>query len=197
MDNVFEQKLKKEIETLTGSSMQTRRDFDRLSSIVKERTGFSLSATTIRRFWGYQEQGSERTPAHHTLNLLSRMVGVTDWEAYKERCAQDTEDDGTENSAFIMENGVLDADMLSFGERVIVAWAPNRRIELEYQGAEVFRVITSENSKLLKGDIFHCRQFVNGEPLYCRSLVRQGLATTDYYCGKKGGIRFSRPLSNK
>lgn len=191
MDNILHQKLQERIEILIGSRMQTRRDFDNLSALIHERTGERLSATTLRRFWGYQEHDTEHSPTIHTLNLLSRMVGMMDWEAFKERCAQGMEDDATESSAFIVENGILDADKLFFGQRVVLAWAPNRRLEVEYQGCEVWRVVTSENSKLVAGDIFHCRQFVNGEPLYCRDLIRRGMATTDYYCGKRGGIRFT------
>lgn len=192
MDNILHRKLQERIEILFGSRMQTRRDFDNLAVLIQERTGERLSATTLRRFWGYQEQDTDHSPTLHTLNLLSRMVGAQDWTGFQERCSQGIEDEETESSAFIVEDGVLDAGMLNFGERVVLAWAPNRRIEVEYQGSEVWRVVTSENSKLMAGDIFRCRQFVNGEPLYCRDLVRRGMATTDYYCGKRGGIRFTK-----
>lgn len=199
MDNNIIQKLKNEVEAFFATSMQTRRDFDRLSAIIFERTGESVSPTTLRRFWGYQKTKEEYSCSPHTVSLLCRIVGARSLEEYEARCQHDadtangdTDKPTNESSAFIKGGEVMETDMLFFGDRIILSWAPNRRVEVEYQGGEVFRVISSENSKLIPGDIFHCRQFVNGEPLYCHNLVRCGVATSDYYCGKQGGIHYTK-----
>lgn len=185
-----EKKLQEDLETLAGRKMQTRRDFDVLAEIVLQRTGETISATTLRRFWGYQETGNGRTTAAHTLNQLCRAVCGKDWAEY---CAMTAAKGGNDSSSdFIVENVLLRSTSLVFGDQVVLTWTPCRRVLIEFQGEDVFRVLESEHSKLEVGDTFHCSQFIAGEPLVCHSLIRPGMPTTNYVCGKQGGIRWSR-----
>lgn len=182
--------LRREIETLAGFSMQTRRDFDRLAELVFHRTGETISTTTLRRFWGYQEARDDRAVAPHTLNQLSRMLGHAGWDAFCEHASARSPQSEERQSGFISENNFLDSESLNFGDRVAIAWDPDRRIVIEYQGTEVFRVISAENTQLHKDDVFSCAHFVQGQPLLCRSLIRVGFATSNYVCGKHSGVKF-------
>lgn len=182
--------LRRDIETLAGFSMQTRRDFDRLAELVFHRTGETISTTTLRRFWGYQEQRDDRTVAPHTLNQLSRMLGHADWNGFCEHASAGSPQSEERQSGFVSENNFLDSESLNFGDRIAVTWLPDRRIVIEYQGVEVFRVISAEHTQLLKDDVFSCAHFVQGQPLLCRSLIRVGFATSNYVCGKRSGIKF-------
>lgn len=182
--------LRRDIETLAGFSMQTRRDFDRLAELVFHRTGETISTTTLRRFWGYQEQRDDRTVAPHTLNQLSRMLGHADWNGFCEHASAGSPQSEERQSGFVSKNNFLDSESLNFGDRIAVTWLPDRRIVIEYQGVEVFRVISAEHTQLLKDDVFSCAHFVQGQPLLCRSLIRVGFATSNYVCGKRSGIKF-------
>lgn len=182
--------LRREIETLAGFSMQTRRDFDRLAEIVFHRTGETISTTTLRRFWGYQEQQDNRAVAPHTLNQLARVLGHAEWSSFCEWATACSPKSEERQSGFVSENNFLDSESLQFGDRIALTWEPDRRIVIEYQGAEVFRVISAENSQLVKDDVFSCAHFVQGQPLLCRSLIRVGFATSNYVCGKRSGIKF-------
>lgn len=190
MDNKLYATLRREIETLAGFSMQTRRDFDRLAELVFHRTGEMISSTTLRRFWGYQELRDDRTIAPHTLNQLSRMLGHADWNAYFEHTSANSRQNQERQSGFVCENNFLDSESLNFGDRIAVMWEPDRRIVIEYQGTEVFRVISAEHSQLTADDVFICAHFVQGQPLLCRSLIRAGFATSNYVCGRRSGIKF-------
>lgn len=183
-------KLQEDLETLAGRKMLTRRDFDQLADLILLRTGETISATTLRRLWGYQETDGERTTSMHTLNQLSRAVCGKDWQEYSTQKDTDKQQ-ATASSNFIVENAVLKTETLVFGNQLTVTWAPDRCVVLEFQGGEVFRVIKSHNSKLEVGDTFHCVQFVTGEPLVCHTLIRPGMAITNYICGKQGGIRWT------
>ena len=191
MNSEKEQKLREELEALAGRKMLTRRDFDALAEIILQRTGETISATTLRRFWGYQEAEGGRTTAVHTLNQLSHAACGKDWATY---CVMpDTEEKNEPSSDFIVEGVLLRPASLVFGDQVVLTWSPNRRVLIEFQGEDVFRVLESEHSKLEVGDTFHCAQFIASEPLMCHSLIRPGMATTNNICGKQGGIRWSRP----
>lgn len=190
MKESTEDLLRRKIEILVNFRMQTRRDFDRLSTVVYERTGKTICATTLRRFWGYQEPNPSRITSPNTLNLLSRTVGAKDWQDFQKICQGDGEDRKV-SSSFVLEGNILKSDSLRRGRHIVLTWAPDRRVELKYQGNDEFRVMTSENSKLLAGDTFHCSQIMNDHPLYCSSIVREGSVLGDYCCGEQGGVRFN------
>lgn len=163
--------------------MLTRRHFDMLAETVFVYTKNMVSATTLRRFWGYQEKNSG--VSQNTLNVLARLIGYAD---FKEFCNQSTDSSTDSSSELLGERNILASSSLTIGNQVYVTWSPDRKITLEYLGAETFRVQESQNSKLQKDDTFCCTQFVSGMPLYCNRLLRTGFPTMSYVCGKTGGI---------
>lgn len=177
-------KLQLQVENFIGIKMETRRHFDMLAATVFEHTKQMVSPTTLRRFWGYQD--SESNASINTLNLLSRFVGYNSWEHF----VANTNGKGEVPSDFINERNTLNVEALHTGDKVCLNWSPDRKVIIEFQGLDAFRVLESQNSKLQPNDTFHCKQFVEGMPLLCKSLLRVGYATMDYVCGKNGGIRF-------
>lgn len=75
----FEQ-LKKEVEALVGRTIKSPRDFEFLSRQIQGYTRESISVSTLKRMWGYVASISK--PGLYNLNLLSRMVGYSDWDAF-------------------------------------------------------------------------------------------------------------------
>lgn len=154
-----------------------------LAETIFIHTKSMVSATTLRRFWGYQEQSGG--VSLNTVNTLARLIGYDDFESFAG--APDLSSQST--SEMLAESHVVSADRLNIGMRLIVTWSPDRKLVLEYIGSETFRVQESQNSKLQKDDTFLCRQFVSGMPLFCNRLLRAGFPTMSYVCGKVGGIR--------
>lgn len=174
------------VETYAGFSMQTRRHFDILAEMLFSKNKELVSATTLRRFWGYQEKGV-CTASVHTLNVLSKLVGYHDWMEF---CNSDV-DTKSIASELLHSQNTLDVDTLSIGQRVQVTWHPDRKIIIEFLGGDAFRVLSSEHSKLREEDTFHCKQIVVGEPMCCTELLRPGYAAMSYICGKSGGLTFN------
>lgn len=189
MEKDFEQLLREKIETFFNMHLLIRGDFDTLSTMVYERTGKTICATTLRRFWGYQELKPSRRTTTHTLNLLSRLVGAKDWKDFQ-NIYQEEKDGGKASSSFIREDDILDVATLRLGTHVVLTWAPNRRVEIAYKGHDEFCVVASEGSKLNPGDTFLCHQIVKHHPLYCTNLTRGGVVCGDYCCGEQGGVNF-------
>ncbi len=179
--------LRNRIEIFIGYKMQTRRHFDMLAEIVFTHTKNMVSATTLRRFWGYQEK--DGGVSRNTLNVLSRLIGYKD---FTEFCNKTEEGTQGSTSELLGERNILVSSNLAIGNQVYVTWSPDRKITLEYLGEETFRVLESQNSKLQKDDTFHCSQFVSGIPLFCNRLLRTGFPSMSYVCGKNGGINVIR-----
>lgn len=59
--------------------MKTPKDFDFLSEQIFERQHETVSASTLKRIWGYLPG---RTPRQSSLDILSRFAGHTNWEAF-------------------------------------------------------------------------------------------------------------------
>ena len=60
--------------------MQTNKDFDCLAASIYDKTHTKISATTLKRFWGYLSE--DVAPSRFTLNLLSQYVGYEDYDTF-------------------------------------------------------------------------------------------------------------------
>lgn len=175
-------KLKAEVERCVERRMLTPRDFEYLAMKVFDATRQYISATTLKRFWGYLGQVK---PRMQTLDVLSMMVGYISWASFCDSLGNDMLVD----SNFVFSNNIL-ASMLSEGALVRLYWKPDRCVMVRYNGGEQFEVLESKNSKLSVGDTFFCAQIIENEPLFLRGLVHEGGTSSNYVCGKMGGVKF-------
>lgn len=175
------EKLKEEVEHLVGRKIASPKDFDFLARQIQGYTQEPISVSTLKRMWGYVNCKSN--PSKFNLDLLSRMVGFTDWEAFV----------GGANSApssrFFFKSKLI-SDALDVGDKVRMTWQPGRVVTLGYKGNDVFVVLESVNSKLKQGDTFTCHQFVEDEPLYLSNIDHPGFQTSNFVCGQTGGIKW-------
>lgn len=75
-------KLRDMVEEAIGRKMKTPKDFEFLSEQVFEKLHETVSATTLKRIWGYLSEAS--IPRISTLDILSQYVGYTDWASFME-----------------------------------------------------------------------------------------------------------------
>ena len=179
------ERLRTDIETALKRRMLTPKDFDMLRDNIYRRLKVLVSATTLKRLWGYLDEKVE--PRTSTLSILARFLGYEDWDDYVCRLDKDTE----RESAHILSRKVNVQQELAPGDTVELTWLPGRVCRVEYLGALTFRVTESTNTRLQPGDTFECAVMVEGEPLYLDNLHQANRPPTAYVCGKKSGIRFS------
>lgn len=72
--------LRDAIEKVVDRKMKTPKDFDFLSGCIFETLHSNISATTLKRIWGYLAEPT--VPRLSTLNLLAQFVGADNWEAF-------------------------------------------------------------------------------------------------------------------
>jgi len=88
---------KKQSEKMLGwgnSELWTNADFERLSEIIFEKTGVSLSISTLKRVWGKVQYNS--IPTTTTLDTLAQFSGYESWRSY---CAKAEASSGTDQFA--------------------------------------------------------------------------------------------------
>lgn len=176
--------LKTRVEKTIGREMKTPRDFDFLSARIYALTNTHISATTLKRMWGYLGKEKNHKPQLFTLNTLARAAGYKDLNAFANAA------ESSSGSDFI-NNECLRTSALALGEVIRLLWAPDRTVTIRYEGMDMFTVIESVNSKLSAGDTFHVSYIINGEPLMLNCLIHEGGTPTNYICGRTGGVTYS------
>lgn len=170
-----------EVEKKYGRPIKTTTDFEALSVVIEHDTGDLLSASTLKRLWGYVSLKPD--PRISTLDILSRYLGWKNFEEFRMwlKTTPDFE------SAFFTAK-IINVSDLAQGTRIIIGWNPNRVVELEYLGEHRFTVISNENSQLRKDDEFELTSLMLDYPLFISRIFRNGEYTPSYVAGKIEGL---------
>lgn len=176
----MEQRLREQIEKMVGRKMRTPRDFTWLSEVMEERTQQKVSATTLRRFWGYVNEGV--SASQYTKNVLAQFLGYADFEEFVS-----LQGSGQEQSHLVLEKPIASDDLYE-GQLLKLSWLPDRTCIIKHQGHGSFVVVSSENTRLKKGDTFECHLFILHEPAFLHAWHHGSQAPATYVIGKKNGI---------
>lgn len=170
-----------EVERRYGRRVSTSTDFEALSVVIEHDIGEHISATTLKRLWGYVSNTS--APRESTLDVLARYIGENSFSSFCEKLRREH---GNE-SAFVSAKFVS-VKSLQVGSEVTIGWHPNRTVVLYYEGDYRFTVKESHNSQLQEGDKFELASFILGYPLYIASMVRAGVQMPPYIAGMHSGL---------
>lgn len=177
----MEKLLRDKIEEMVGRKMNVPRDFAWLSETVEICTQQKVSASTLRRFWGYVNEGV--TASRYTKDVLAHFLGYADFEEFKSHEAF-----GDEQSQPLLGEQIS-SDELFAGQMLRLTWLPDRMCVVRYDGDGRFTVVESENTRMAEGDTFECHLFINDEPAYLNAWRHGDDNPVTYAIGKKNGIR--------
>lgn len=175
------EELKQLVEQKYTKSLCTTTDFEEFSLYLRIKKGKNISASTLKRIYGYVND--DHKPRMCTLDLLAQYVGYTDFKAFVLWLKYSTK----YNSSFFMADQ-LTSYQLTIGTEIMVGWTPNRMLTLRYEGNSTYVVVRAENSKLMQGDRFVTGCFIMGQPLYLPYIERDGDRTMPFVAGRNGGI---------
>jgi hypothetical protein len=143
----------------------TPADFGELSISISKMTGERISPDTLSRIWGYKKGYS--SVRQSTVRVLEHYAKAN------------------EESDFIHSN-VIHADECQKGDRVRIAWLPDRVCVLSYLGNYRWRVEEAINGKLQVGNTFSCRTMVQNHPLIVDYLHTEYANYEGYAISKNG-----------
>ncbi len=181
--------LRSDLEQRVGQQLQSPADFQLLIQQIWEKNHAVLSLSTIKRLWGYVD--SNGAPRLSTLNMLAQFLGFTDWNAYLVALEQR----GGSESAMFTGEGIQTSD-LQAGDRIAVAWQPNRQCTFRYIGDNQFIVEESKNAKLQRGTIFSAARFMIAQPMYLDNILLADGTRTSYVAGKRNGLISVTKINN-
>ena len=166
-DSTAVQQAKQAAEARYGKRPNSPADFAELSLHIKQATGNDISSDTLSRLWGYKKGYAHvRHSVIDTLNNYSHAG---------------------EESNYIYHS-TLNADDLQPGDKVRIAWLPDRVCTIEYTGNYAWRVAEVQNGKLHAGDTFFCRMLCQGEQLAVDHLRSGEKIYEGYTMGDKNGL---------
>ena len=162
-----------------GRTLEAPADFEYLSEQIQKKTGEYLSPTTLKRVFGHIPYDGQLRPT--TLSILARYAGYSGWQDYLDK--QHVE------SGFIAAQRVAVKE-LNKGQKLSLAWNPDRECLIEYLGEGRFVVLHAQNCQLQIGDQFTAMQFILGQPLTATEVVsvREARSQDTYIAGAKTGL---------
>lgn len=176
-----------DIEKAIGRELCTPKDFDLLRMCIYERLHTMISATTLKRIWGYLNE--EVQTRKGSMNILAQFIGYRDFDDY---VAHANALNNEVQSSPVMSRKLNVPEELKPGDCLRILWLPDRQCEVVYLGNLMFRVLSSCNTRLLPNNTFQCGLLIEGEPLYLDQLIQDCRPPVTYVCGKRSGVRFER-----
>ena len=166
----------------TGCEAKRPGDFLIMSVFVRNRTRQTVGVNTLKRLYHYGGETVE--PRMETLNVLARSLC---YRNYADFCQH--HGDGLQNQSSDVVLGVhISSSALMTGQRVCLRWNPGRECVAEYLGNDTFRVVASEQTKLVVGDTFQASFFALGHTALLSNLIHGDNAFPLYEIGKQGGL---------
>ncbi len=177
----YVERLCRTMETMVGKKISSPADFEELAEQIRLRTHEVIGVNTLKRMFGHANY-EVVTPRRSTLDILSRFVGYSGFNAF-------IMTDGITSSDVVHKRHVMTKHLAS-GLHIELTWLPDRRVVVEHLGNARFVVREVENSKLAVGDTFMCSLIVEGEPLFLTNLCHKGAAPVAYEASRRGGLHF-------
>ena len=174
--------LKNEFEKHFGRPIKTPKDFSEAVAFVFKKTGEVISDSTVRRL--YKETGRYNHVSDDILNILSKVVGYRHFQDFCDYIAKA----GIKDSELSYGVNAIKADELSIGDRIHIAWLPDRECTVKYIGDFRFEVEESINATVKTGDTFFCRCFIPGKCLLVDNLEHNGNCYESYTMGNLNGL---------
>lgn len=166
-----------------GFQPQTPSDFNRLILSIQKKTGQTISLSSIKRLWGYIEYSSK--PSQNILNILSRFNDFDDWNDYLRRYGTL----GIDESSHFLSDTTIESDNLTPGDILDVCWDKDKSCRIEYLSDHRFRILDSENIKLLPGDEFTMHSIASGLPFYASDIRRGDQTISGYIGARTSGVK--------
>ena len=174
--------LKKDFEQAFGRPIRTPKDFNEAVSFVFEKTREIISDSTFRRL--YRETERYKHVSDDILNILSKAIGYKHFQDFCDYLGSS----GIKDSELSCGEHYIKADELAVGDRIYIAWLPDRECSLKYLGNYRFEVDESVNATIVKGDRFSCRCFTQDKCLLVDDLEHDGKSIASYIMGKSNGL---------
>ena len=171
--------IKKRLEEKSGINIRYSRDCEVLANKIGSQSNCRLSASTIRRLFGFIKETKE--VRIHTLDVISNYLGHTSWDELIQTLNQEEDI----KPDIITE---LKLSRLKTGDKYSYTYKPDAEVTFECVAKSRFKVIDSKNGQLKKGDIFTANMILLHYPFFIRQADQVNNSFVQVIEGKISGI---------
>lgn len=173
--------IKEKIEGRYRQKIRYARQCDSLAAHISEVCKCPISASTLKRLWGFIKKERETRPREWTLDLLSQYCGYETWSDLQHELAGNIQKKKNRiesvNCALLKPGTTL---QVRFGRFVF--------IELYCEGKGYFLVTGANKATLCINDRVEIENIKLDRPVLIRKLIRNGTTSTDLIIGDLTGV---------
>lgn len=178
-DDVLIPLLRRKVEEKFGHCVTSPSQFALLAETL------FLNEDTIRRVWGFRDSGYKHI-RRTTIDILCQYIGFADWDDF----ARSADNLLSSDSQQIADKDAVCMSDLHAGDKLIIAWCPDRICTLEFLGDFKWQVLAVDHSTTLQnGDTFRCGTIAPGNPLFLDDVTRAGVNLGSILIGKANGLQ--------
>ena len=171
--------IKEHVETKLGKMIRYHSDLEHLCIEIEKETKQKISLNTLKRLFGFIVGVSE--PRLYTLDTIALYLGYSNWDVYLLSLDQ------SGNSGFNSLQEIK-IDFLPISSIIEFGYAPDRVVQVRFEGQNHFKVVSAKNSKLVANDLVEITHFVLNYPLVILNVIRDGKSMGRFTAGKVGGL---------
>ncbi len=157
--------------SVSGLIFDQAKDFYTLANKISTKTGRSMSATTLKRLFGYITD--ERKANAYTLNTIAKYIGYESWEDCIQTKQFDSIRNFPDNSIYIHSLSIATEIEVKYLDRQV------NFVVINYQGRKALKVLRSINSSLKVDDVLELYRLRGGDCIEAERLIR-GLEVGNY-----------------
>jgi hypothetical protein len=180
------------LEQKYGRRIRYHKDCDGLALAIKSLVGEPVSASTLKRFFGFIKNAG--SPSLYTLDIISRFLDQPDWDSLQKKISEDNELFFSDSSQdFLRSKEIMN------GSEIELGCSENQKIVLHCMGNCMFRVLECMEFSLVKNDMLEIYMFGVSFPLFVHSIKREDKILGPYMAFRKNGIGYvkTRPVPSK
>jgi hypothetical protein len=177
------QRIKLLIEEKVGRKIRYPKDCDALAKEITLSSGSRISASTIKRLFGFNSGGG--SPSMYTLDIVSQYLGYIDWDDLQLNLESEEDSHFLDKDLLLLRSAEIEAGIV-----LEIGYAKRRKLELRCLGDNCFQVINSEKTEIRVNDSLEIFLIWERLPLYVSSIVREGKNLGAFILEKKKGIDY-------
>jgi hypothetical protein len=167
------------VEERLGRPIRYAKDCEILSVSIHAFTGEKISCSTVKRLFGLIESDNE--PRLYTLDVIAQYLGYGNYDQF----LQEFNPNKGDLNKLIETINVSD---LKQGDTIQFKYEPNRFVEANYMEDCIFKIVDSNDPKVLKDDILVFKNVGRFLPLFASWRRSRNGSSKNIVIGKISGI---------
>jgi hypothetical protein len=171
--------IQEKVEERFGKPIRYAKDCEILSASIQAFTGEKISCSTVKRLFGLIESDNE--PRLYTLDIIAQYLGYINYDHLLQEFNPNKSDLGQSIER-------ITSNDLKIGDTIRLKYAPNRFLAVNYLDDCIFKIVESNDPKILKDELLVFNNVGKFLPLFASCRSSKNGNAKNIVLGKISGI---------